>query len=301
MLALLLILGVLAITSTVTAQDGNLLQQSGFDDGYTGRGRSDLNIPGAWGLWLADAPRDYEWQNRTDHVFAFPHRPSPEKRSGDAALNISGGYITFAAAVFQQVGVTQGSNVEGSAWARLHTCNLPRNDKHEINGDNCGSAVESGAFTKVGIDPNGGTDPNDTDIVWSANARPHDRYDQMVVSATATGPVVTIFLYTTQTSPSDLNNVYWDDASLVIGGAGGAAAGAPGAPTVPPIRPTNPVPVRQAERADGSIVHIVQPGDTIDGIAMIYGVSRAQILELNVLDNPRFIRIGDRIIVRSAG
>lgn len=302
LLAVLFVLVALAMIAPALAQDGNLLQQAGFDDGYTGRGRPDLNIPGAWGFWVADGPRDYEWMNRPDKVFAFPHNPSPEKRSGTASLNLSGGYVTFTAALFQQVAVPEGSNVQGSAWAWLHTCNLPRNSKGEFTGGSCGSAVESGAYTKVGIDPNGGTDPNDTDIIWSAEARPHDRWEQMTVDATATGPVVTIFLYTTQTSPSDLNNVYWDDASLVLGGAGGSApAGAGGAPPTATPFPTAPVPVKQAPQPDGSIVHVVRAGDTIDALAYVYGTTRQAILELNNIDDPRRILIGDEILIREAG
>jgi LysM repeat protein len=284
MLGLLLML----LIAPALAQDGNLLQQAGFDDGYTGRGRADLNIP--------------EWMNRPDKVFAFPHNPRPERRSGQSALNLSGGFVTFTAALFQQVGVPEGANVQASAWAWLHTCNLARDDERNIVGGTCGSAVESGALTKVGIDPNGGTDPRDTDIVWSADAHPHDRYDEMRVSATATGPVVTIFLYTTQTSPSDLNNVYWDDASLTLGGEGGSAGpgGQGGAPAAPTPYPTAAVPVEQDAQADGSIVHVVRAGDTIDGIAMVYGVTRQELIDLNDLEDPRMILIGDEIIVREA-
>jgi LysM repeat protein len=232
-------------------------------------------------------------------VFAFPHNPRPERRSGQSSINLSGGFVTFTAALFQQVSVPEGANVQASAWAWLHTCNLPRDRDNNFSGGTCGSAVESGALTKVGIDPNGGADPLDADIVWSADAHPHDRYDEMRVSATATGPVVTIFLYTTQTSPSDLNNVYWDDASLTLGGEGGSS-GQGGAPAGPTARPTNPVPVEQDAQADGSIIHIVQAGDTIDGIAMVYGVTRQELIDLNDLEDPRMILIGDEIIVREA-
>lgn len=51
---------------------------------------------------------------------------------------------------------------------------------------------------------------------------------------------------------------------------------------------------------DGSLVYVVQAGDTVDGIAFAYGVTRADIMSLNNLTDPRLIQIGQRLIVRPA-
>jgi LysM repeat protein len=125
----------------------------------------------------------------------------------------------------------------------------------------------------------------------------------MNVSATATGDAVTLFLYATQQWPSDINNAYWDDASLSIGGAGGAAAGAPGSAPVATVAPPSSVGfvTPQDARDDGSIVHTVQSGDTVDSIAVAYGVTRANIIELNNLVDARIIQIGQQLIVKGAG
>lgn len=291
----LLVLGAFALPSA--AQDGNLLQDPGFDGTYTNRGSADLNVPAPWGLWFTEAPRTEIWMNL--RPVAFPHNgPGPNPLAGPHAFNMNKGYATFTAAIYQQVAVSSGANVTGSAWAQLKTCNIAP------NADNCGSAVESGAYTRVGIDPNGGTNPYDTDIVWSANALPHDRWDQMTVSATATSGTVTLFLFTTQQWPAELNNVYWDNASLTLGGTGGVAsvagqpAGATAVPTSPPF--VNFVSA-QPPREDGSVVHTVQSGDTVDSIAFAYGVTRQEILDLNNLSNPRIIFVGQELIVRPAG
>ena len=45
---------------------------------------------------------------------------------------------------------------------------------------------------------------------------------QAVVSATSAGGTVTMFVYVTQAWPADLNRVWFDDASLSVGGAGGS-------------------------------------------------------------------------------
>ena len=292
-LALLLL--IVPLILQVSAQDGNLLQDPSFEGPYVNRGRSTLNTPGAWPIWVADGPHGQEWQNRADKVTAFPHNNGPEVHSGTNSLNIDGGYVTYTAAVYQQVSVAPGTNLTGSAWARIKTCNLAP------GSGNCGSAVESGAFVRVGIDPNGGTDPNSPSIVWSGNIQPHDTYLQATVSATSVAGTVTLFIYTTQQWPADLNRAWFDDASLTVGGGGGAVAGQPTVvPTARPV-PTAFVAIVQPPRADGSIVHIVQPGDTMTGISTAYGVPIDTIVQLNGLRSSRFIFVGQELMIKPVG
>lgn len=302
---MLLLTAVLAVSfaslSVTMAQGANLLQDPGFEGEYTNRGRADLNIPQPWGLWFTETPHNEYWQNLPP--VAFPHPgPGPNPHGGARALNFNKGFGTFTAAVYQQVSVPQGANVTGSAWGHLRTCNVP------AGSEVCGSAMESGAFTRVGIDPNGGTNPYDSDVIWSPNATPHDRWDLMTVSATSTGTTVTLFLFSTQAWPAQINSTYWDDASLSIGGAGGVAPSAgtppPGSAPVATVPPPPPAFVgfvtAQTPQPDGSIIHIIQAGDTIDSIAVAYGLTRAQLLALNPTVNARFIQIGQELLVREA-
>ena len=98
-----------------------------------------------------------------------------------------------------------------------------------------------------------------------------------------------------------LNNTYWDDASLSVGGSGGVAAAQPGAPTPQPTSAAAvPFVNAQGQRADGSVVHTVEAGDTLDSIAFAYGVTRADLLALNNIADPRIIQIGQQIIVKAA-
>ncbi len=171
----------------VSAQDTNLLQDAGFEGNYVGRGRPNLNTPAAWNIWLATSPHNYDWQNLADKVTAFPQNAGAEVHSGAHSLNLNDGYATYTAAIYQQVSVQPNQNYTGSIWARLKTCNIGK------DSDNCGSAVESGAYVRLGIDPTGGTDPNSGAIVWSGNIMPHDSWQQATVSATATGGTITLF------------------------------------------------------------------------------------------------------------
>ena len=285
-----------AMSAPVLAQDGNLLTDPGMEGEYTNRGRADLNVPAGWGLTIIESPRTEDWMNL--QPVAFPHLgPGPNPHSGAKALNFNRGYATFTVVVYQTVPFAQGTNVTASAWAQLKTCNIP------TGSDNCTSSGEGGAFTRVGIDPNGGNNVFDGDIVWSANAAPHNTWGQMTTTATTTGPAATIFLYVTQNFPTQLNNVYWDDAYFGTGGAGGAAPPVPGQATATPIPPAEvPFVIPQNARPDGSVVHIVGPGDTLDSIAVAYGMTRAEILEVNPqIGDARYILIGQEIIIEPPG
>ncbi|MFN8379597.1 MAG: LysM peptidoglycan-binding domain-containing protein [Anaerolineae bacterium] len=293
-LLFLLIAVVIAVTALpALTQSGNLLQDGGMEGPYTNRGRADLNVPAPWGIWFTESPRTEAWMNQPP--VAFPHNgPDPNPVAGAHAFNFNKGYATYTAAIYQQVAVPQGSNVVGSAYGQQKTCNPAPNTP------TCGSAVESGAYMKVCIDPNGGTNPYDTDVICSANATPHDRWEQISVSATATGPTVTLFLFNTQQWPAQINTAYWDEASLGVGGAGGTAPGSPAATAVPTAPPVASFVQPQPPQADGSIVHTVQPGDTMDAIAYAYGVTRQQILDLNGLTSGRFIFAGQQLKIREA-
>jgi hypothetical protein len=298
LLAGLLLLGALPAAT----QPANLLQDPGFEGPYVNRGRSTLNTPAAWPLW-ADAPSSHPWQNRTDKIFAFPHTTAPQVLSFPSSLNINGGFVTFNAGVYQQVAVPDRANLQGSVFAWIQTCNS-RDANNNFVGTPCGSSPASETFVRAGIDPNGGTDPYAPAIIWGPWIAPHDRWEQATVNATANGSAVTFFIATTQTWPADFNNRWFDNASLTVGGPGGrspagsgGATGGTAATSAP--RPTASVPAQQAPQADGSIVHVVQAGDTLSGISIAYGVPVATILELNNLTpaDTRRIRIGQRLLI----
>ncbi|MBZ0291444.1 MAG: LysM peptidoglycan-binding domain-containing protein, partial [Anaerolineae bacterium] len=298
-LGILLVILIVTGSLLVTAQDGERLNNPGLEEGsfgpYTTRrgGEFPIYLPPSWNVWLAASTG--EFLNRGERTTINPHPgPGPDPRQGTRALSIDCGFVTCTVAIYQQVPVSPDNNIQASAWAQVKACNPAP------NAESCGSAVESGSQTRIGIDPNGGTDPNDSDIVWSGFVQPHDRWEQMSVSATTTGTTATLFLYSTQANTANINKTYWDQVSLTGGGQGGSAA--TNVPPTPTPIPEVPFVVPQNERPDGSIVHTVRSGDTLDSIAYAYQTSRADLLELNpaIRGNGGYLQIGQEVLVRPA-
>jgi uncharacterized protein YkwD len=80
-----------------------------------------------------------------------------------------------------------------------------------------------------------------------------------------------------------------------------STGGTPIAYTPPaPLNPIAPTLVPNTPNADGSITHIVQPGDTVGSISMAYNVPLTDILNLNGLTLNSTIYVNQKIIVRKA-
>ncbi|MBK9122367.1 MAG: LysM peptidoglycan-binding domain-containing protein [Chloroflexi bacterium] len=282
------LLFLLMMAAPVAGQSGNLLQDPSFE--APGNFNVILNsvdegtvfgVPAAWDGWILTSPRTEPWMNLVPD--GYPHT-GLFKFDGGRSLSISRGFATFTTAVFQRVSVAAGSNVRGSARAFMERGNSP----------------PPGAQFRVGIDPNGGSDPLAPGIVWSPWVASPNSWVQATVDATVgAGGAVTLFLYSTQTSPTNPNAIYWDDATLTLGGGGAAvASGTPGSANVLPTPAFAPFVLAQGQREDGSIVHIVVPGDTLDAIAVAYQTTRDELLALNNLTSRNFLQLGQEILVR---
>jgi LysM repeat protein len=283
------------------AQGSNLLVNPGMENPYTGQGLPTQTAPNGWRLWYSGPA-----------VVSFPHTDQTQIHGGSAAWNINKGFEVFKAGGYQQVsGIRPGSLMRSSMYGLLYTCNNQATSCINGSGQRVSDRA-SGAYFKIGIDPSGGTDPNSSLIVWSNNAAGFDSWTAVGVDATACNSVVTVFLFATQSLPMALNNVYFDDASLVVQqesttngavtcGSGNSGGGGTVATTAPPTQAFAPFVQKQpGEQPDGSIIHVMVAGDTLAAIAVAYGTTLDEIRRLNGFKPGEggYLQIGTKIIVR---
>jgi len=264
------------------AQGQELLNNPSFESYYGSNGNL---VPTGWTL-TSSVP-----------VSSSGHTWPGESRTG-ASWDVNATRTVFTMIAYQIVpGVRAGSKLRFSAWANVFTCNRETScieDGRSYRVSDQGSQ----ARTRIGVDPKGGTDPNSPNVVWSAFIAPFDQFQQMIIDFTSQNDNgVTVYLYATQSVGMLLNHVYWDDASLQLlrpgqGGTPGAAGGGSNAQFAPPVK-------TQEAQPDGSIIHIVQPGDTLSSIAYAYKVTVQQLRALNRLSEDAWVlQIGQKIIVR---
>ncbi len=275
MILLALCIVVFAPLQASQAQGMELLTNPSFESYYSA---PQGQVPTGWTM-VVNAP-----------VSSSGHTWPGESRSG-ASWKIAATKVVFTMVGYQFVpGVRAGSKLRFSAWANLFTCN--RDTSCIENGRSYRvSDQSSGARTRIGADPKGGTDPNAPSVIWSDFIAPFDVFQQQIIDFDSQNDNgVTVFLYATQQVGMLLNHVYWDDASLQLLQEGQAAK--PTAQYAPMVKP-------QGMQPDGSIIHVVQPGDTLSSIAYAYKVTVQQIRDLNHLD-PDFmwLQIGQKLLIK---
>jgi|SRR5690554_6568181 len=301
-LVLALLGGALISPDEPAGAQTNLLVNGGMERPYQGQGAATRTAPNGWNLWVgAGAPE------------AFPHTDPLQVIDGEVSWNVKQGDGAFTAAGYQRVGgLAPGTRLRFSAHAWLYTCNDREYSCVIPDYPYRRSDPSAGASVRIGIDPTGGTDPNSASIVWSGSVAPYDQWAIPSVVAESQGDAVTVFLYMTQAQGLALNNVYWDAAQLVNtdepvtpGGSGGTGGEGGEAPAPPPVQEA-PFVVPQGTRPDGSIVHIIQEGDTLSSIAYAYaehGVTRESIAELNegIQPNTPLLVPGQELIILGPG
>ncbi|MBC7260737.1 MAG: hypothetical protein H5T63_01875, partial [Chloroflexi bacterium] len=181
----------------------------------------------AW--WIEGSPEEVSHGYRLAPEYKAAFRsdyPGNRVRSGELAQQYFHSFGNFQAGVLQQVhNIPVGARLRFSLWGMTWSCD--REDK-----GNCGGATSgdpSPMHFRIGIDPTGGTNVFSPDIVWSPEQNAYDAWHYFEVEAVARNTTVTVFVYTYPDYRSQDNNVYLDDASLVIV--------AP--PPTPTRRPTN--------------------------------------------------------------
>ncbi|HML22989.1 MAG TPA: LysM peptidoglycan-binding domain-containing protein [Aggregatilinea sp.] len=296
LLAAILTGGVFMPHHTAHAQDTtNLLTNGGLERPYYGQASATQTAPQGWTLWVGGGNPE-----------AFPHNDPVQVLDGSDSWNIHQGYTAFIAAGYQRVGgLSQGDALEFTAYGWAYTCNDTTNSCVIQEAPYRRSDTAAGVSMKVGIDPTGGTDPYAGTVQWSGSAAPYDQWARLSVSAAAQGDTVTVFMFASQQAGLALNNVYWDKASLIrTNGVTVNASGTPVAATA--VQQQVVFTSAQPPQTDGSIIHTVQQGDTLSGIAYAYaeyGVTIQSIADLDpvIEPNTRFLTVGQKIMILPPG
>jgi LysM repeat protein len=241
---------------------------------YCGRG-----APGNCVAWHMPEYRD------TRSMSADP----PRIRSGENSQKYFTFWSVHEGGVYQVVeGVRPGMALRFSiymhAWSATKMSGMQPNPHF--------SSGQTGMHMKIGIDPTGGTDPWSKDIIWSDEKDTYDKFERYDVQAVARSNKVTVFTHTRPENPMQHNDVYLDDAELVVVGGGYSVP-----VTVNPAPAMVAVESKLAASNGGRISHIVKAGDTLFAIALQYGVPVDQIMALNGLKPDSRIEIGRELII----
>ena len=203
--------------------------------------------------------------------------PPARINNGNYAVMQFGFFRAIDSGLYQVVtGLSPQATVQASAYAQAWSC-----DDDDHGATSCGDSFQM--LFQVGIDPNGGTDPWSPGVIW-ASGYSYDQFNLIgpVQAQVGDGGTVTVFVRATAKWPYKHNDVYWDDVALIYTTPPAAPTDTP--PPPPPTATPGPSPTPlppPTPRPDGASVHIVQSGDTLFGIALMYGVGADEIRRLN--------------------
>lgn len=320
----LVLLGGLFPFSNVNAQQGgtNLLVNGDFEYFDWGinswplqDGISEVQVCPGWRAFYVDKPpakakATFYWRRPEFRDVKATQYPSRVHGGWFAAK-----YFSFAgqheAGFYQQVGgITPGTPLRFSAYMKFWSCMAATEWNICPTGDK--SNNPSKMHPRVGIDPTGGTDPWSSNVVWSPEIEAFDVWTYFQVEAIAKNSTVTVFTYSWADWTEEIfrmhNDVYVDDARLIAlnelpaTATPEAATPAPTA-TLDPSQPTStPAPTATpaattTPRPDGAVIHVIQTGDTLNGIAKQYQVPAATLLQLNGLTDANTLLVGQELVI----
>jgi len=190
------------------ASGQNLLLNPSFEGEYKHFGAiNELNHAPNWFPWWVDGQSNLRPEYKPANVNNTPGRV----HSGSSAQQYFKSWGQFKAGLFQSVlDVPAGKNLQFSAYGQAWSC-----EDFSICSDGS-SANPANMLMRVGIDPSGDTDYSAGTVIWSEYFNPLDQWQVTCVSAVSERDIVTVFLWASPDGPRQNQDVYWDDASLVV-------------------------------------------------------------------------------------
>jgi hypothetical protein len=129
-------------------------------------------------------------------------------RTGLAAQQFFTFFSTHEAGFLQQVSAIPGRTYQFQIWGHAWSAE---------DDDDAFSGPQDGLLgMKVGIDPTGGTDWQSPNIIWGPERLQYDIYGLFEVEAAAQASTITVFTYSNPEFPVKHNDVYWDDAQVIL-------------------------------------------------------------------------------------
>ncbi|MBN2389340.1 MAG: LysM peptidoglycan-binding domain-containing protein, partial [Anaerolineae bacterium] len=265
-------------------------------DTFSGAQYSEIFTPEGWVTWWQEG----EYGRPECHVIPkeYPFLNPMRSYSGYYSAKCFTYNRKQNAGHFQVVrNIAPGTVVEASFYAHAWSC-----AEDGTTATSCGDPYSF--YFRVGIDPNGGTDPYSPNIVWSSPYYHYDKFGLVgPVQATVGGNgAVTFFTNHFGKWPNTHNDAYTDHTVLQVVSQGTPATPTPEPPPPTSETPATPVPVvpqnTPTPRGDGAVVHIVVAGDTMFGLAIQYGVDLDELRRLNagnVIND--FLSIGQEVVI----
>lgn len=204
--ALLLgLLGGLWTPPTLSAQGANLLQNPGFEPPYTPfNGDASRVVAAGWTPWNVPPPGDPSFLNNVPE-----YRASQARVRSGSAQELFTLFSTHTGGVFQRVAVPKGAELQFSVFFNAWSTNFDDVTRSDTPGV---------LKMSVGIDPRGGVDPTRASVIYSPAQEFYDQYQQLTVTGKAEADFVTVFIRSAPEQPVKHNNVFIDDAELIITG-----------------------------------------------------------------------------------
>jgi hypothetical protein len=211
-------------------EPGNLTQNCGFDtfvDNWVGQKR--YQIPTGW--WYFVLAGDLEF------------RPADDTYWGAPSLWLLSDGVPFTAGIYQEVQVTPGVvYMTDIGWAAVTQSDFER---------------------KLGLDPTGGTNPLASTVIWSRSEWGMDKWPDLTVSARATGPKMTIFVWVHHPTAHGNDWIFLDAVGLWPDPSQPAATVTPVASATPTRKPPTQTPkVGRAQPARPTNTPTVLPSPT---------------------------------------
>ena len=283
MLKFLMLIVLIQFAAGANAQAVNVLTNPGFEESFTVRdGDQFVRVAEGWTPWHREAEGEdaFTWELiQPEYQSASDTDESSHIREGEYSQLLRSFYATFDAGLLQEY-----EGVEVNSWLRFSASAWVWSSKLD---DPLQSEADGDVFVQVGIDPDGGTDGESEDIVWSEiTYELYDGWRDFVVVTQATAETITVFIRVLVGQPVRNNFVWLDDTKLYLDAFDEDVVTSLAQSVGPPPLPTR-IPV----------YHVVQAGETLDDVAAHYGTSVESILTANNLSGAHLVHTGNQLLI----